>query len=238
MGSPDFIPVLNPHEKPQHLVTITKPYYLSAFEVTQQQYEKVMGLRPWQGKDYVQAGPNNPATYVSYNDAVEFCRKLSKQKGVEYRLPTEAEWEYACRAGTTTVFSFGDDAAKLGEYAWYSKSGKNDGEMDAHRVGQKLPNPWDCTTCTGMFLNYVRTGTLPMEMGRTSVTRWVQHRDKKAVCCVAGRSVIGLSTPVPPIVTASSFRRSEPTSLDFVRLEPTTYRLSEVGQAVSDSAEY
>lgn len=142
MGSPDSDKDAGKDEKPQHLVKITKPYYLSAFEVTQEQYEQVMGSRPWQGRHYVQEGPDYPATYVSYDDATEFCRKLSEKEGVEYRLPTEAEWEYACRAGTTTVYSFGDDASKLGEYAWGIKNASDVGEKYAHRVGQKLPNPW------------------------------------------------------------------------------------------------
>ena len=90
----------------------------------------------------MQEGPNNPATYVSWNDAVEFCRKLSEQEGEEYRLPTEAEWEYACRAGTTTAHSFGDDVSKLEQYAWFDKNAWDIGEKYAHRVGQKLPNPW------------------------------------------------------------------------------------------------
>ena len=75
---------------------------------------------------------------MSWNDAVEFCRKLSAQEGEEYRLPTEAEWEYACRAGTTTTYSFGDDASQLGEYAWNEK---HLGRF-IHAVGQKLPNAW------------------------------------------------------------------------------------------------
>ncbi|MCH7989078.1 MAG: formylglycine-generating enzyme family protein, partial [Planctomycetes bacterium] len=141
MGSPDSDSVASDDEKPQHLVKITKPFYLSVYEVTQQQYEKVMGTRPWQDKPNVQDGPDYPATYVSWNDAVEFCRKLSEQEGVEYRLPTEAQWEYACRAGTTTVYSFGDDAYKLGQHAWYAKNAWNIGEEYAHRIGQKLPNP-------------------------------------------------------------------------------------------------
>lgn len=129
MGSPASDKDAFSNEKPQHLVKMAKPYYLSAFEVTQQQYEKVMGSRPWQGNPYVQAGrPDNAANYVTHDAAVEFCRKLSKQEGVEYRLPTEAEWEYTCRAGTTTVFSFEDDGAKLGQYGWYKKNAWDVGE--------------------------------------------------------------------------------------------------------------
>ncbi|MCH7989145.1 MAG: formylglycine-generating enzyme family protein [Planctomycetes bacterium] len=142
MGSPDSDSDADDDEKPQHLVKITEPFYLSAYVVTQQEYEKVMGVRPWQGQEYVKEGPDNPATNVSHDDAVEFCRKLSETEGVEYRLPTEAEWEYACRAGTTTVYSFGDDASKLRQYAWYDENAWDVGEEYAHRVGQKLPNPW------------------------------------------------------------------------------------------------
>jgi formylglycine-generating enzyme required for sulfatase activity len=138
MGSPDG----GSSERPQHLVKISKPFYLGVCEVTQQQYEKVMGTRPWQGEEYVKEGPDYPAVYVSHDDAVEFCRRLSKQERVEYRLPTEAEWEYACRGGTTTAYSIGDDAARLGQYAWYDKNAWNIGERYAHGVGQKRPNPW------------------------------------------------------------------------------------------------
>jgi sulfatase modifying factor 1 len=142
MGSPDSDKAAGSHEKPQHLVKITKPFYLGVNEVTQQQYEKVMGASPWQGKDNVKEGSDYPAVYVSWNDAVEFCRKLSEQEGVEYRLPTEAQWEYTCRAGTTTIYSFGDDESKLGEHAWYRTNAWEIGEPYAHRVGQKPPNPW------------------------------------------------------------------------------------------------
>ena len=101
-----------------------------------------MSTRPWQGKEYVQEGSDYPATYVSWNDAVEFCRNLSEQEGVEYHLPTEAQWEFACRAGTTTAYSFGDDVSKLGQHAWYTENAWYIGEQYDHRVGQKLSNSW------------------------------------------------------------------------------------------------
>ncbi len=113
MGSPDSDSDADDLDKPQHLVKITKPFYLSVYEVTRHQYEKVMGVRPWQGKSNVQVGVDYPTTWVTWNDAMEFCRKLSEKEGVEYRLPTEAQWEYACRAGTTTAYSLGDDRSKL-----------------------------------------------------------------------------------------------------------------------------
>ena len=126
----------------QHQVTLTKPFLLGVHEVTQGQWQAVMGTTPWKGKQYVKEGDDYPATYVSWNDAVEFCRKLSEIEGLEYRLPTEAEWEYACRAGTTTAYSFGDDASELGEYAWYRENAWEAGQKYAHTVGQKKPNPW------------------------------------------------------------------------------------------------
>ena len=140
MGSPESDS--EAYEETGHLVKITKPFYLGVCEVTQQQYEKVMGVRPWEGKQNVKEGADYSAVYVSHDDAVEFCRRLSKQEGVEYHLPTEAEWEYACRGGTTTVFSFGDDASRLVQYGWYHNNAWGIGEKYAHRVGQKLPNRW------------------------------------------------------------------------------------------------
>jgi WD40 repeat protein/formylglycine-generating enzyme required for sulfatase activity len=126
-------------EHPQHLAKITRPFYLAVNEVTQQQYFKVMGTRPWE-QYYMKGSPDYPAVYVSHDDAVEFCRRLSYEEGVEYRLPTEAEWEYACRAGTTTIYSFGDDASTLGQYA--RMRDEQSQVPNDHRVGQKLPNRW------------------------------------------------------------------------------------------------
>ena len=130
------------NEYPQHQVHISKGFWMGQTEVTQGQYEFVMKAQPWSGEKSVQEDANNPAVYVSWNDAVEFCRKLSQQEGRTYRLPTEAEWEYACRAGTTTRFSFGDSYSSLGDYAWYRSNTYSVGQAYAHPVRQKKPNPW------------------------------------------------------------------------------------------------
>ena len=143
MGSPPSDkPERNHQARLQHLVTMTQPYYLGSFEVTQQQYEDVMGERPWEGQPLAEEGSLYAATYVSWEDATEFCKKLSDQEGVTYRLPTEAEWEYACRAGTDTTYSFGDDGGELGAYAWIHGNAYAEGQQYAHMVGQKLPNAW------------------------------------------------------------------------------------------------
>ncbi len=102
MGSPEGEQGASPDEKPQHKVRITKPFYLGVYEVTQREYVAVMGSNPSRFR-----AATHPVGRVSWEDAVAFCGKLSAQEGQEYRLPTEAEWEYACRAGTTTPFSFG-----------------------------------------------------------------------------------------------------------------------------------
>ena len=129
-------------EHPQHKVRITKQYYLGIHEVTQGQWGAVMGSKPWSGQINVKEGPDYPASYVSWEDAQEFCQRLSEREGMTYRLPTEAEWEYACQAGTRTRFSFGDEPSLLGEYAWYHDNTYDKDEKYAHRVGQKKPNPW------------------------------------------------------------------------------------------------
>jgi len=129
-------------EFPQHPVRISKGFWMGQTEVTQSQYRSVMNTQPWFGKAYVQEDANNPAIYVSWDDAKEFCRKLSQLEGRRYRLPTEAEWEYACRAGTTTQFSFGDSDLPLGDYAWFNGNADKVGQDYAHPVGQKKSNPW------------------------------------------------------------------------------------------------
>ncbi|MBT5598224.1 MAG: SUMF1/EgtB/PvdO family nonheme iron enzyme, partial [Planctomycetaceae bacterium] len=128
----------------QHTVEISKAYYMQTTAVTQFQWKAIMGTDPWMGwfleKSWVSAGSLYPATYVSWDNAVAYCEKLSEREGKTYRLPTEAEWEYACRAGTETRWSFGDDEKVLGDYAWYDENTSGIDEKYAHQVELKKPN--------------------------------------------------------------------------------------------------
>ena len=131
-------------------VTLTKGFWLGQHEVTQAEWQRVMQTTPWSGNEDVKEGDDYPATFVSWDDAMKFCEKLTEQERSagrlpsdwQYTLPTEAQWEYACRAGTKSRFSFGDDESDLGEYAWYGKNAGDIGEKYAHRVAQKKANPW------------------------------------------------------------------------------------------------
>jgi formylglycine-generating enzyme required for sulfatase activity len=139
MGSPASEKYRDDDET-QHQVTLSKPFYMGRTEVTQGQWKKVMGTEPWKGEDYVQEGDDCPAVYISWDDAVAFCKKLSDMEGKTYRLPTEAEWEYACRGGTNTAFSFGDDDSQCKEYAWFYGNAYHFDEHYSHQVAQKRPN--------------------------------------------------------------------------------------------------
>jgi sulfatase modifying factor 1 len=124
----------------QHEVTISNPFYMQTTEVTQGQWTAVMGTEPWKGREHVKEGPNYAASYINWNDAVAYCKNLSKKEGKTYRLPTEAEWEYACRGGTQTTWNLGTDEKALGDYAWYRENAYDIGERYAHQVGLKIPN--------------------------------------------------------------------------------------------------
>lgn len=102
-------------EKPPHRLTIAQPFYIGKYPVTQAQWQTVMKSDP----SHFEGDPTLPVECVSWEEAIQFCNQLSKLGHGEYRLPTEAEWEYACRAGTTTRFCFGDDLNQLGGYAWF-----------------------------------------------------------------------------------------------------------------------
>jgi sulfatase modifying factor 1 len=139
MGSPEGEEGRRDNET-QHKVTITKAFYMQTTEVTQGQWMAVMGTEPWKGENFVQEGPGYAASWLNWDDAVAYCKKLSEIEDKTYRLPTEAEWEYACRAGTKTTWSFGDDEASLGDYAWYDSNAGDRGDKYAHKVGLKKPN--------------------------------------------------------------------------------------------------
>ncbi len=141
MGSPEDEENRWNNEGPVHKVTIEEPFYMGKFEVTQEQWREVMGTNPSNFK-----GEDLPVENVSWNDVQEFIKKLNEMEGTDkYRLPSEAEWEYACRAGTTTRYYFGDDESKLKDYAWYNDNSKGFWGLKSgatHHVGQKKPNPW------------------------------------------------------------------------------------------------
>ena len=141
-------PEARDEETPLHRVTISRPFYLGKYAVTQDQWEAVMESNPSKFK-----GRSNPVETVSWDEVQEFIRRLNIQEGNGcYRLPTEAEWEYACRGGTTGVYSFGDNAGSLGHYAWYAD---NSGEKP-HPVGQKRPNAWGLYDMHGNVWEWVQ----------------------------------------------------------------------------------
>ena len=138
-------------EQPQHPVKITRPFFLGTHPVTQGQYQAIMGSNP----SHFKGSDDLPVENVSWLDVVNFCNKLSEKDkrtpfyringtdvadvgGNGYRLPTEAEWEYACRAGMAGLFPWGDDIGKQGEYVWFS----DNSDSKTHPVGQKRPNAW------------------------------------------------------------------------------------------------
>ncbi|HUU60024.1 MAG TPA: SUMF1/EgtB/PvdO family nonheme iron enzyme, partial [Phycisphaerae bacterium] len=128
-GSPGAEPGREENEGPAHEATISRPFYMGVTEVTRLQYEAVMGRR----EDY-KLGMSLPATQVTWEQAATLCRELSRRTGLAVRLPTEAEWEYACRAGTTTAWSFGRDSTLLETCDWPVGS--------VHGASFKLPNPF------------------------------------------------------------------------------------------------
>lgn len=144
MGCPENEPGCNATER-QHTVTLTNAYWLATTEVTQEQWSQVMESNPRAASE-----PNLPVHSVTWFEAVEFCERLSKLEGRQYRLPTEAEWEYACRAGTSTAYSFGDSARLLSRYGWYNRNARGEPQP----VATKRPNPWGFYDMHGNVLEW------------------------------------------------------------------------------------
>jgi formylglycine-generating enzyme required for sulfatase activity len=208
----------------QHEVTISKDYYLGAFEVTQSQYQQIMGKNPsiFEGKKMVDRIPpkkhpktgrtieeavknpidtnNYPVDSITKLDAIEFCKRLSRlpeerkaRRG--YRLPTEAEWEFACRAGSNKAYSFGDRPELLKDYSWFSGNSNN----HTHPVGEKMPNAWGLYDmhgnvwewCSDWYGDYSKTAvtdpTGPRE-GTSSAMRGGGWGDEAAACRSATRN--------------------------------------------------
>jgi formylglycine-generating enzyme required for sulfatase activity len=171
MGTPSNDRLRNGNEDPIHRVKISNAFYMGKYEVTQKQWREVMGNNPSNFK-----GDNLPVEMVSWNDVQDFIKKLNeKEGGNKYRLPSEAEWEYAARAGTTTSYSFGDGESMLSDYAWYPEnsgsrppekgdfSGYNKKDFSdnkwngrTHSVGQKKPNPWGLYDIHGNVYEWVQ----------------------------------------------------------------------------------
>ncbi len=146
----------------KHSVTISRDFWLGKYEVTQAEYVAVMGRNP----SHFNGDTHRPVEKVSFLDATQFCAAMSQRErlaghlppGFDYRLPSEAEWEYACRANTTNRFSFGEGITEADRYAWTAENS----ESKTHPVGQKQPNPWGLYDmhgnvwewCLDWFLDY------------------------------------------------------------------------------------
>lgn len=192
MGSPPDEPGRWGDDEKQHKVTLTKGFYIQTTELTQGQWEKLMKKNPSKFKD---CGEDCPVENVSWDDIQDFIDKLNKQESTDkYRLPTEAEWEYACRAGSRTAYSFGSDPEKLGAYALYQKNS----EDKPHPVAQKKPNAWGLYDMHGSVAEWCQDlyGEYPSDSisdpmgssGSERVTRGASWFDDATYCRSADRS--------------------------------------------------
>lgn len=200
MGSPSNEVDRFPDEGPQTAVTISRGFWMGRYEVTQGEYLAVMGSNP----SYITGDLNRPVDQVSWVDATNYCARLTNQERLAgriarnsvYRLPTEAEWEYACRGWTSTRFSYGEDPGytNLGNYAWYS----DNSSFTTHPGGQKLPNPWGlydmhgnvpewCQDWYGAYLGGIALDPQGPAVGSTRVIRGGDWLNGSSDCRSASR---------------------------------------------------
>ncbi len=213
MGSPESEAGRKSEEGPQHEVEI-KPFWMGKFEVTWDEYEVFMfsldvarrrieqieptpldvaadavahPTKPYTDMTFGMGKNGYPAISMTQHAAIKYCEWLSAKTGRYYRLPTEAEWEYACRAGTTTAYHFGDDPADLGEYAWYFENS----EEGYSKVGKKKPNPWGLFDIHGNVTEWCLDQYLPDQYqqlsGQKSICPWAVPV-KTEPCVVRGGS--------------------------------------------------
>jgi formylglycine-generating enzyme required for sulfatase activity len=189
------------YDENQVQVTLSKGFWLGQHEVTEAEWQHVIHTAPWTGQNHAQEGHDYPATYVSWDDATAFCEKLAEQEhsagrlpsNWHYTLPSEAQWEYACRAGTKSCFSFGDNDSDLEYYAWFAQNANY-----AHLVGQKKVNPWGLTDmhgnvsewCHDSYSFVLRGGTDPegSSEGSVRVVRGGSWGSAAGQCRSANRS--------------------------------------------------
>lgn len=200
MGSPGHEPYPQ-FDNFQAEVTLTRGFAVGRTVVTQGMWENLIGTSPWAGESATQTGENFPAVFVDWGDMTAFCSQLTQREteqgrlptGWSYRLPTEAEWEYACRAGTATAFSFGDDSAMLADHAWF-----DDNTDRVREVGLKRPNPWGlydvhgnvAELCADWYGVDLEGGTDPggPPEGSSRVCRGGSFQDPYGACWSATRS--------------------------------------------------
>ncbi len=206
-------------EEPQHQVTLTQDFHLGKYPVSKRQWYSLMDTTPWSRLLYVLDNPDSPAVGVSWDEAQEFVAALNihitntRQGPANFRLPAEAQWEYACRADTTTRFYWGDDLeyTQIDIHAWYRNNTRDLGNRHAHEVGLKLQNAWGLFDMSGNIYEWCQDwyDTYPAE----SVT------DPQGPASGTSRVLRGGSFEERPDRCRSAYRN----------LSPQTFRSASVG---------